>query len=1461
MERPSSEESVQESSQASCVLCSLPEKSFPDGDILRTFGNRLRAELGVLLTPPLGKLSPEIRTVQQYVEGLVREVAPADNGWVRLVVTIYSGDTANAFVGKVADHECLDPEGTDLRRHFDPDNGKRPVYEVGVTLGLLRQLQFEDELLFCLSHEIAHYTERHVERESSLGSQTHEPVADSIALDSLANSGRNPIGGWHALERIISQQTAPEEKNTFETCRDAALSSHHDEGLRLTLALAKMRELHEKDPTILDRERTPLPDFVKLSVNPRHIDPHIREEGLEICRDLAERCVEASVAERDESTRIRKVACHVVADGLQEGLRLIVEKPGVSNSEKLDAVVGFVQALAKTQGDAPLILSRDSRWALTRTIMSLLQDGGEFEQTLDRVKQPLLAGSPDRWETLLEPTFLSSVSPLVNRHPAIIDLYSRLPAKVTSLRRKTSETDFGETLRLVKRVSSLGERIDPSIAERIHAGVALALEKGLSDPGLTPGWGMRSTYLLSDTDDKSAFGRAIRSIVDDYVVTSRDALIADVGKNLTDGSGRIPDGLFSLANLLRYSPLTQPERGALETAFSTFFSQSDERARESSMEVDLIGRPELFSFFADLTRAPCMGSHRDAIRDFICSHVPCTNLPRRGPAAEILGILEGELIESLDKKVIIAGAKLPSQANDEAPLRDSCVRHQALNRLVTPIALLSRDRDNSAEIAKSFSFAETKLLIEEITKRSEGLHGRIMRGSLGAGVPLKLSGEAPRFLLDCVVASQHQDVSLASWYQVVSNLMEISPHCLNGRPHHRRALEKFLSSQLDQRTNGEVDEWLRKPHVTDILSSKEFARHLTKLALDHGGEWSSLTRGYHPWGLKHKLDSLESSFHLETKHPEVHRLLREQLAEKIGVQPDEVGIIFPEQSRRSLTDRASGLMVEVRGLSALLAATRMQPAADQLHMIEYLMGRNDSAPTFITELDGDFQERSGSVFTWSLSDLLEDARKQLEGAETSLRVTVVSSFLAGPRGLLNLEQGRDALLTQILQGVSEERMEMARHLSEVLLDSQGAFEALAVGFLQSRSDDGGKPLSEGATLAQLFLAHGVPGIKFMQYLAFTQEFKEFSEHFKEYQDQADPPTYLEAVRLLQQQWKDGAWPSYWEVKCVKGSGSVNIAVECFDRSENDGFIITVPRKEVALRSQVDFQSIDRFLEKLTESASGKDRYGYLLGLSRVIKQSVPLEFDRLANFEMLDSVQPIYNRTVNGWQVRTVKARGIFGDAIVMGMAPGESGRAIRDKNPDLYRDAMRALAQVELNVLLGMDHRNRPWPVALPANPDLHDGQVFIDIDEGTKTVTFLDFGQAIPISNKQRSAGIGLLDFLRRSADSDHAGAARALGRAMDIQVPVSEVGPILGRGEPLDRFIRTIDLIDKYQGEVPLPVVHWVMAIDRLRSLGSEIDQSIDPTMARVLMVRGIGGGLVGHNAGRLLKLKLQEKLAVR
>jgi hypothetical protein len=784
------------------------------------------------------------------------------------------------------------------------------------------------------------------------------------------------------------------------------------------------------------------------------------------------------------------------------------------------------------------------------------------------------------------------------------------------------------------------------------------------------------------------------------------------------------------------------------------------------------------------------------------------------------------------------------------------------HRLATPLAVLARSSEGSQRIAQEFNFNQTSHLIDELSIRIRPVRAGIERKkdrrgtSSGVSLPLKLSGEAPRFLLDCVVASQEHASNLEMWHKTISTLLELSPHCLNGRPEHRNALERHLIVHLKELDATQLEEWLRKPHVAEVLSSKEFANQLIRLALSSDAGGARSDGSYHPWGLRSRIDQITSSFHLEEKHPVALMQFREQLAETIRVQPDQVDIIFSEKSRGSLSQQASGSLLEMRGLSALVAATREQAPSDQIQMIEYLMGRSELPPSFIAELDGDLQGQSGHVLNLSLSDLLEDARHRLVDADPSLRTVVASSFLAGPSSILGNQEGRDALLDSILRGVSEERKGFARHLAEVLLDAQSPCEALAVGFLQARSNTDGKPLSEGATLAQLFLAHGVPGIKFMQYLAFTGEFKEFVKDFEQYQDRADPPTYLEAVRLVRSHFGEDGWPSGWRVQRLKGSGSVNIALEFLDSYANETRIVSVPRAAIDRRAEVDFRNINRFLERLTAEPGDREKFGYLLGLSRVIEKSVGLEFDRHASAEMQQSVQPLYDRTVNGWHVRTVKPMGLRRGAIVMEMASGQSAVEVANEDPENYRAAMRALARVELNVLLGIDQRNMPWPVPLPANPDFHNGQVFIDREN--QSITLFDFGQAVMISNEERAIGIGLLDFLRRDSDSDPVAAANSLKAAVGVYVAPNDVAAILSRPEAMDRFVRTLDLVSQSGGEVPLPVVHWIIGIHRQRVLGEEIGQPIDLTLTRVLMVRALGGNLALHNAGRLVRTSVEDML---
>lgn len=309
----------------------------PDGAFLQKFGNRLRDMVGVLLTPPVGDVSHELRQVQSYVDGLVRDMSPrwikGSDTMVRLVVNLYSSDTANAFVTRLDAHNGRPvPDQAEIHQHFDPEDGGRPIYEIGVTLGLLRSVSSEEELRFVLAHELAHFTEGHIERNSYLGSQTHEAVADAIAFQTVESCGKNPVGGLHFLQRTFAQLGPEQHKGALERSLSAGQHSHHHEGLRIAFAQAKIRQIELDNPALLSLELTPVPDFVRLTINPRQTNPEARARGLETGRKFAEECIQAAISGFPADLWIGQIRPSDIPDVLVQGLERIKNEEGATST-------------------------------------------------------------------------------------------------------------------------------------------------------------------------------------------------------------------------------------------------------------------------------------------------------------------------------------------------------------------------------------------------------------------------------------------------------------------------------------------------------------------------------------------------------------------------------------------------------------------------------------------------------------------------------------------------------------------------------------------------------------------------------------------------------------------------------------------------------------------------------------------------------------------------------------------------------------------------------------------------------------------------------------------------------------------------------------------------------------------------------------------------------------------------
>lgn len=188
-----------------------------------------------------------------------------------------------------------------------------------------------------------------------------------------------------------------------------------------------------------------------------------------------------------------------------------------------------------------------------------------------------------------------------------------------------------------------------------------------------------------------------------------------------------------------------------------------------------------------------------------------------------------------------------------------------------------------------------------------------------------------------------------------------------------------------------------------------------------------------------------------------------------------------------------------------------------------------------------------------------------------------------------------------------------------------------------------------------------------------------------------------------------------------------------------------------------------------------------------------------------------------------------------MNEAPGKSARLMHTEDFKTYQSAMAALAKVEMDVIFGVD-ANRPvlvryFPIQTISNPDFHDGQVIID--KNSRTVTLLDFGQALTITNAQRTLGLEILYALNGVKSSDEL--AKSITRILKManhqtaqNLSSFEVGTLFSKKDTMDRFISLIGLLAVKGYELPIESVHWVLAVNRQQILGNKIGRPIDSTI---------------------------------
>jgi hypothetical protein len=695
------------------------------------------------------------------------------------------------------------------------------------------------------------------------------------------------------------------------------------------------------------------------------------------------------------------------------------------------------------------------------------------------------------------------------------------------------------------------------------------------------------------------------------------------------------------------------------------------------------------------------------------------------------------------------------------------------------------------------------------------------------------------FLMDGFLAVQKEVKSLDAWYDLATRSIDFSKGGLEARVGTKKKLGDNFVQRLETLEKKELREWLGKEKSLELLSAEQSSSLLLKCL----GE--DCAPGVDPKVLSQRVSDLEKQYKLIDEYPVAYVELRDKVAEKAQLQPSTVDTVFPEVVK-GVTETSQVYREHARSLSGLVALARERSPEEQLDTIEYMMGRLEDMPAYLEEASEDQNFAP-------LRQSLETTRQDLLEADSQTRVMIANSFLAGPSGVLRTEQGKEAVIHHFLKNLKPENKELAEKIARGVLYSHGEADTLAVAFILGQlpeepkeGQDPGKSgqLSEATILNRLFDAYGVPGIKMKQYLAFTSEFKDFKDAFEDAQDASMPLNYYQVLKLVQNRFGD-EWPKDLKIDRVLGSGSVNVAIRYRNEESGKREVVSLGREDIEESTKYDFDRFNKLIGYMTQTPEDKEEFGYILGLLGLINDSVALEFQKEQAMGVQQAAFRTYRHEINDWEVRSIDAYRVENLGLFMEEAKGKTARKTYQNNEELYKEAMDAMAAAEFGVLRGVDSSANWRPKPLFANPDFHDGQVMID--EESKTVTILDFGQAVPISNEDRVGGLDLMTIIGK-VDSAKA-AAKRLNKRYFPENPVITpeiLEPILEREERMDCFIHLLSTLSRSGADVPISSVHWVLGMNRQMALAEKIGDPIDSAVRNLIINHKAGLPLSTFNA---------------
>ena len=254
---------------------------------------RLRSDMGVLTTPPVGAVEASHQKASDYLFDLIDRLAGPDltESDIDLRIELFSGDIPQAAID---DSDKMEKNWKQYRgdRRWPirewmgvPDaHGDKAIYRLAINVGMLQALDTEDELAFVLSQQLERALDHDKQdpyNEDTIGPNTRSFVnsrymqvpADKAAIKRMSDAGFNPRAAFSALNKLYAKNPIDYPDNDLERALTAAAHDQEAEGIRVGAVETEVENYVRRGETSVHREMTPMPSVLKIEARPEYNKP------------------------------------------------------------------------------------------------------------------------------------------------------------------------------------------------------------------------------------------------------------------------------------------------------------------------------------------------------------------------------------------------------------------------------------------------------------------------------------------------------------------------------------------------------------------------------------------------------------------------------------------------------------------------------------------------------------------------------------------------------------------------------------------------------------------------------------------------------------------------------------------------------------------------------------------------------------------------------------------------------------------------------------------------------------------------------------------------------------------------------------------------------------------------------------------------------------------------------------